>query len=107
MTVQIDNLNQSQLDELIEQARARKEILHKEQINAVREELAALALAKGYTIEELFGKGRRAASKRGKVPPKYRNPDDSTQTWSGRGKRPRWFQAALDAGRSPDSMLIK
>ncbi len=106
MTIQIENLSKNQLDELIDKARARKEVLHKEEINSVREELAAAAQAKGYTIEELFGKGRRAATKRGKVPPKFRNPDDSTMTWTGRGKRPRWFQAALDAGRNPDSMLI-
>lgn len=107
MTIQIENLSQSQLDELIDKARARKEILHKEEINAVREELAAIAQSKGYTIEELFGKPRRTATKRGKVPPKFRNPDDYTQTWTGRGKRPRWFQAALDAGKDPDSLLIR
>ncbi|MCK9488558.1 MAG: H-NS histone family protein [Xanthomonadales bacterium] len=106
MSIQIENLSQSQLDELIDKARARKDALHREQISSVRDELSAIARQKGYTIEELFGKGRRAASKRGSVPPKFRNPADSSLTWTGRGKRPRWFQAELDAGKSPDSMLI-
>lgn len=52
----------------------------------------------------------RAASKpdRRKYPkvlPRYRNPD-SAETWSGRGKRPRWLVAALDAGRELQEFLI-
>lgn len=30
--------------------------------------------------------------------PRYRNPDDHSQTWTGRGKPPEWLQAKLDAG---------
>src|SRR6185437_8267701 len=42
----------------------------------------------------------------GKVAPKYRNPAGS-ETWSGRGKRPRWFLAALKAGKKEKDLLIK
>ena len=56
------------------------------------------------TVEELFGgrgrKTRRAAK------PKFRNPADHAQTWSGRGKRPRWFNAALSAGKKEKDLLI-
>ena len=34
-----------------------------------------------------------------KVPPKYRNPATG-DTWSGRGLKPKWLTAALNAGRS-------
>jgi DNA-binding protein H-NS len=40
------------------------------------------------------------------VVPKYRNPDDPTQTWSGRGKRPRWLVARLTAGKQIDDFRI-
>lgn len=30
-----------------------------------------------------------------KVLPKYRNPDDHSQVWAGRGNKPRWLAAAL------------
>jgi DNA-binding protein H-NS len=33
------------------------------------------------------------------VIPKYRNPDDPSETWSGRGKQPRWLVALLGAGK--------
>ena len=32
------------------------------------------------------------------VLPKYRNPNDPSETWSGRGKTPRWMKAALVSG---------
>ena len=41
-----------------------------------------------------------------KVFPKYQNPKNPTETWSGRGKRPRWLSAQLGAGRKLDNFLI-
>lgn len=32
-----------------------------------------------------------------KLKPKYRNPDNRSETWSGRGMRPRWLVAAMKA----------
>jgi DNA-binding protein H-NS len=40
------------------------------------------------------------------VLPKYRNPDHPSETWSGRGKRPRWLTAALTAGRTIEEFAI-
>ncbi|MBN8990284.1 MAG: H-NS histone family protein [Rhizobiales bacterium] len=34
------------------------------------------------------------------VTPKFRNPAQPDQTWSGRGKRPRWVTELLNAGMS-------
>ena len=87
--------------------------------------ITALASDGGYELGELFdgadsapraprGKkraskkraaGRRASPAKGrKVPPKYRNPDDPTQTWAGRGRQPRWFADKLQQGVRPESM---
>jgi DNA-binding protein H-NS len=40
------------------------------------------------------------------VPPKYRNPADPQQTWTGRGRSPQWVQALREAG-ALDSALIR
>jgi DNA-binding protein H-NS len=40
------------------------------------------------------------------VRPKYRNPKDPAETWSGRGKLPRWLAPQLGAGRRLDDFLI-
>ena len=41
------------------------------------------------------------------VPPKYRNPDQPSQTWAGRGKQPRWLVAQLKSGKRIDDFRIK
>jgi DNA-binding protein H-NS len=42
-----------------------------------------------------------------KVLPKYHNPKNREQTWSGRGKQPRWLAAQLGAGKRLDQFLIR
>jgi DNA-binding protein H-NS len=39
--------------------------------------------------------------------PKYRNPAEPAQTWSGRGKQPRWLSAQLGAGKKLDDFRIQ
>jgi DNA-binding protein H-NS len=41
-----------------------------------------------------------------KVPPKYRNPERPSETWSGRGKQPRWVGTHLRSGMKVDDLLI-
>ena len=43
---------------------------------------------------------------RGAIPPKYRNPDNPTETWAGRGLRPRWLAAALKSGKKLEHFAI-
>lgn len=116
----------------------------------VREKLAKMAEAEGYSLAELFGgkvggapkaakkAGRKAAAKKGpgrpakkaakpaakkaakkatkkaaskragtKVPPKYSNPANPKETWTGRGRQPRWMAAQVKAGKKPEDFLIK
>jgi DNA-binding protein H-NS len=40
------------------------------------------------------------------VLPKYQNPKNPAEKWSGRGKQPRWLQAQLRAGKKLDHFLI-
>jgi len=65
-------------------------------------ELEKKAAELGFSLSELTG-----APKVKKVsPPKYRNPNDATQTWTGRGRIPLWLKAHEDAGGSRDDTLI-
>lgn len=65
-------------------------------------ELDAKAKAMGFTLAELVG----GKIKRAKVEPKYRNPQNSNETWTGRGRRPKWFETALASGANSDDLLI-
>jgi DNA-binding protein H-NS len=41
------------------------------------------------------------------VRPKYKNPEEPFETWSGRGKKPRWLSALLKSGKKLDDFLIQ
>ena len=108
MAVDIKNLNHSQLNDLISKAQQRQNELRKEKVVKLREKIHALIKAEGYAFEDIFGPGRAGKTRRsgGTVAPKYRNPADPEQTWSGRGKRPRWFNDALKAGKKEKDLAI-
>jgi DNA-binding protein H-NS len=40
------------------------------------------------------------------VIPKFANPDNPTQVWSGRGKQPRWVTEKLASGLAPEDLSI-
>ncbi len=40
------------------------------------------------------------------VAPKYRNPDNPSETWAGRGLKPRWLAAALKSGKKLEDFAI-
>jgi DNA-binding protein H-NS len=42
----------------------------------------------------------------GPVAPKYRNPDNPSETWAGRGLKPRWVVSALKGGHKLEDLLI-
>ena len=50
------------------------------------------------------GKSRRRQYP--KVSPKFRNPEEPSQTWTGRGKQPRWLAAAIKTGRKMEDFVI-
>jgi len=116
MSIDLSQLSPRELDSLINTAKKRQALLAKRApIAKVRSKLAKLAKAEGYTIEELFGTGGGSATrpaaprggrKLGKVPPKYRNPDNPKETWTGRGKQPRWLAALLAKGRDLGEFVI-
>jgi len=108
MAVDIKNLNHNQLNDLITKAQSRQHELRKEKVAKLRDKIHALIKAEGFSFEDVFGQGRGGKGRRvgGTVAPKYRNPADPEQTWSGRGKRPRWFNDALKAGKKEKDLAI-
>jgi DNA-binding protein H-NS len=55
------------------------------------------------------GKLENVAGERRKYPrvfPKYQNPNEPSETWSGRGKQPRWLASALKTGRKIEEFVI-
>jgi DNA-binding protein H-NS len=81
----------------------------------VAAELAGKIATEKATLEERLRKIQSAArvTRLGarrrpypKVLPKYQNPKNPAETWSGRGKQPNWVKMQLRAGRKLDGFLI-
>lgn len=113
MSKELENMSHAELQAFVEKAQQRMVELQRSRRSEIRNKVNNLLKAEGFTFDELYGSGggKRAALDSGAkakiaVKPKYRNPADATQTWTGRGKRPRWFQAALTAGKQDSDLLI-
>ncbi len=109
----LESLSHAELQALAEKVQQRMGKLQRNRRSEVRSKVQKLIKDEGFTFDELYGTGSGARSKKaagGKqktsVKPKYRDPADATQTWSGRGKRPRWFQAAINSGKKESDLLI-
>ncbi len=108
MAIDLKSMTHNQLSDLIARAQARQEELAKERVSKLREKINALVKAEGLGLDEVLGgRGARTGGKGrgGKVKPKYRNPATG-DTWSGRGKHPRWFNDALKAGKKEKDLAI-
>lgn len=106
MSINLESLNSQELDALISAAAEQKKRIHRARLQEVRAKITALARQEGYTIEELFGDSRAKATNTRPVAPKYRNPKDSAQTWTGRGKQPLWVREAIAGGKRLEDLLI-
>lgn len=71
-----------------------------------------IASEQGMSIEELLTVGRRAEGRAKpampvkKVEARYRNPENHTETWTGRGRTPLWLAARLAEGENLADFLI-
>jgi DNA-binding protein H-NS len=71
-----------------------------------RKALEKVAREFGLSVEEVVGMQRAAPGRASKSAAKYRNPANSSDTWSGRGRQPGWYKDAIAKGKSPESMLV-
>ena len=71
------------------------------------EKIKSIAAEYGLSADELKSlSGNKALSKRGSVAPKYRDPKDSENTWTGRGRKPKWVEAFLNSGGQLEQIAI-
>ena len=88
------------LQERIEAAIAEKRV---EDAATTKEQLRAMAEKAGFSLNDLFGK---RGPKKGSAGVKYRNPKDTSQTWTGRGRKPNWLVDALKKGAKIDAFAV-
>jgi DNA-binding protein H-NS len=70
-----------------------------ETLEVLKQQIAVL----GFNVGDLVPTKKRGAAS---ASVKYRDPDATENTWSGRGKHPRWLREKLEEGRSLDEFAI-
>ena len=115
MAADIKTMTRKELEKLKGQIEKQLEKLEVQDKKAAREAAEKAAKAHGFSLNELTeGKpapktrAKRGTAKSAKSvnPPKYRNPANPSQTWTGKGRRPEWIKAAQEKGTDIETMAI-
>ena len=108
-----DEMEEAELRQLIASATETLERRITRRAKETLKEAKRLAAEVGFDVSftkavEPEGKGRGKETRtRGKAVQKYRNPENPEETWSGRGRPPKWVQAALAGGRTMADLQIE
>jgi DNA-binding protein H-NS len=100
-----NNLSETELQAVIDNAEKALKDKQSAKRKAVISQIKELAASIGVTVD-IQDSEKKSVRKGKKVAAKYVNPDDATQTWTGRGVAPKWMQALLQAGRDKSEFLI-
>lgn len=98
MKYDLDSLSRKELEKL------RSDVDKALATLADRERKAAMKAAEdaakehGFSLAELTGTPIAKSRGKAKGPAKYRNPENPSQTWTGRGRKPQWIREAEEAG---------
>ncbi len=104
----VKGMTKAQIDAVLRELNARRAEIEKETVAKVREQINAILVKNNLKLGDVFPRLARPARGRADASTaKYRDPKDHAKSWSGRGKRPQWFKAALAAGAKPESLLAK
>ncbi|MFD0978173.1 H-NS histone family protein [Tropicimonas aquimaris] len=103
MSIDLSNLSRAELEQLAKDVQTAIADLAKRERKLALEALEKTASEHGFKLEELTGAAGKmlaavGAKGKSKNPPKYRNPEEPSQTWTGRGRKPAWIKDAEDAG---------
>ena len=107
----VEGMTEAELRELLQEAQQALDRLVAKRARSTLKEAKRLAAEVGFEVTfaktgTTSGGKTRVQSSRTKVLPKYRNPDNPEETWSGRGRQPRWVQATLAEGETLDDLAI-
>jgi len=112
MTIDLSELTIEQLNDVIADAQRLIKAKKKAQLKTARAQLEKVAADYGYTLEELLsGKTVEVtedtpAKTRKPVEVRDRNPANDAETWTGRGKQPRWLAAAIATGKNLQDFAV-
>ena len=103
-SINVDKLSLKELLDLEVKVRRAIAAARDRERSQVKQKLATIAENAGFSVSELFG-GRGGRGRSGSVA-KFANPDNRSETWTGRGRKPNWLVAKLNKGAKMSDFAI-
>ena len=107
MKVDLQKLSYRELVELNDRIGKAIEAKKLSEKSDIKKQVKALIESAGFDVGDIVGNQSSKSLKGRKVAAKYRNPKNPQDTWTGRGRQPKWLVAELGRGRSLNSFLTK
>ncbi|MBP0481453.1 H-NS family nucleoid-associated regulatory protein [Sagittula salina] len=102
MNVDLETLSRDELQKLINDAQKALKSVDARRMAEAKRAAEMAAKEYGFSLEDVV----QSSGKSSKGAPKYVNPADASQTWTGRGRKPNWLIEAMQAGKSLDDMAL-
>lgn len=102
--MELSNFNFTELQDLLKSVVAEISRRETEEKANAKKQILELAKSYGLSLNDVLSKA--TATVRKPVEAKYKNPNDESQTWTGRGRKPVWVQALLDEGFGLEDLAI-
>lgn len=103
----IQELETEEITRLIDELKNELKIRIEKEKDKFLDEIRDKADFFGVSVEDLIVEACEPKKRKtGKIKPKYQNPDNQAETWTGRGHKPKWIVAQLESGKTLEDMLI-
>ncbi|WP_299791329.1 H-NS histone family protein [uncultured Marivita sp.] len=103
MSIDLNNMSKDELKKLIKDAEKALKTIETRRLTEAKKAAESAAKEYGFSLDDLLG---GAPKKGSKSAPKYRNPANPEQTWTGKGRKPNWVNDALASGKTMEDLKI-
>ena len=105
MAVNLSKMSEKELKKLGNEIETELKSREKSKRTDARKAAEAAAKKHGFSLNDLVS-ARKTAGKKAPAAPKFCNPKNPSETWSGRGRQPAWYKTAVSAGTDPKKLAI-
>ena len=100
----LSTLNLAELRNLADKVRQEVQNRERQDLNKAREQIMAIAQEAGIPLKQLILDGLHPRA--GKVAVQYRNPNNASEQWTGRGRQPLWVRSWVESDKSIDLLRV-
>jgi DNA-binding protein H-NS len=101
----LSNMSLGDLRNLQDQIKQEMKKREQSDMAKAREQILAIAQSVGVPLKDLIASTGRGG-KTGSVAVRFRNPDNASQQWTGRGRQPKWVKEWVEGGKSIDKLRV-